>query len=153
MSPVHNLGLQVSVETSSGKTRLRLRFASRRSQTATDDSRAPRRVLPLQAGASTPRRRAWWDGTARGRSSPSWWRSSKSAKCAFARPAPPVGSAGSRIATGPRSRRTDPEAWPRQVSDRAFFLYDPRYFRSGPSVQRPLQSKSEAVLKSRKYKS
>lgn len=42
MSPVHNLGLQVSVETSSGKTRLRLRFASHRSQTATDDSRAPR---------------------------------------------------------------------------------------------------------------
>lgn len=151
MSPVHNLGLQVSVETSSGKTRLRsLRISNdlRRRRTVHE-----RRVLPLQARASTPRRRGWWDGTERGRSSPSWWRSSKSAKCAFARPAPPAGSAGSRIATGPRSRRTDPEAWPRQVSDKAFFLYDLWYFRSDPSVQRPLQSKSSAVLKSRKYTS
>lgn len=150
---MHNLGLQVSVETSSGKTAFT--FTLRISPISDGDGRftSAARVLPLQAGASTPRRRAWWDGTERGRSSPSWWRSSKSAKCAFARPAPPVGSAGSRIATGPRSRRTDPEAWPRQVSDRAFFLYDPRYFRSDPSVQRPLQSKSEVVLKSRKYKS
>lgn len=113
MSPLHNLGLQVSVETSSGKRSLQKKKDS---------------VLKLhclvyecwilrnQGRASTPRRRGWWDGTARGRSSPSWWRSSKSARCTFAPPAPPAGNAGSRTATDPRSHRMGPEAWAQQVS-------------------------------------
>lgn len=114
MSPVHNLGLQVSVETSSGKSayldsplKKRLRFKTENWKCC---------ILRNQGRASTPRRRGWWDGTARGRSSPSWWRSSKSARCTFAPPAPPAGNAGSRTATDPRSHRMGPEAWARQVS-------------------------------------
>lgn len=76
---------------------------------------------PKQDRASHPRRRGSWDVMARWRNSLSWWHSSKSVKCTSAPPAPLEAKGASRIATGPRNHRRDPERWALQVSLKLHF--------------------------------
>lgn len=123
MSPVHNLGLQISVETSSGKT-INYRFILQRNSqekkwfVVKSKSHIMSVLCLLKQGrASAPKRRGSLGVTARWRSNPSWWRSLKSAKCTSAPPAPlAAANVASRTAIDPPNHRMDPEGPAQQVS-------------------------------------